>query len=230
MKYPKVREAVFWYRPNRFVAYCKINGETVKVHVKNTGRCRELLVEGAKVYLAQSDNKNRSTLYDLIAVEKNTPKGKLLINMDSFAPNLAVCEWLEKGGLYPKGCKVFPEKAFGDSRFDFYVEYKEKKAFVEVKGVTLEENGIASFPDAPTLRGIKHLNELCTALDAGYEAFVVFVVQFENCLGFKPARELHKEFADALLSARDRGVKVLCYECFVSPDSMNISKEVKLLF
>ncbi|MBE6591764.1 MAG: DNA/RNA nuclease SfsA [Ruminococcaceae bacterium] len=230
MKYPKVREAVFLSRPNRFIANCLVDGEPVRVHVKNTGRCRELLLEGAKVYLVPGENEKRSTPYDLVAVEKRTSRGNILINMDSFAPNLAVYQWLKDGGIYQRGCKVLAERTYGDSRFDFYIEYGDKKAFVEVKGVTLENDGIASFPDAPTLRGIKHLKELAAALDDGYETFVVFVVQFGGCRGFRPAAELHKDFADALKEVRARGVKVLCYECNVTPDSMEISKEVKLLF
>ena len=165
MRYGEIASAEFIERPNRFIARVKLQGKTETVHVKNTGRCRELLLPGCRVYLSRGNNPERKTKYDLIAVEKTRAGAEpLLINMDSSAPNAAVGEWLA-GGLFSKDAKVFPEVKFGSSRFDFYIEDGERRAFAEVKGVTLEENGAVSFPDAPTERGVKHLNELCICID-----------------------------------------------------------------
>ena len=165
MKYKNIVEGVFVSRPNRFIANVVVDGVEQIVHVKNTGRCRELLVEGAKVYLSVSDNLARKTKYDLVAVEKVTSRGVLLINMDSQIPNGVVSEWLPQSGMFSDNAVYRREYTYGKSRFDIYVEDGCRKAFVEVKGVTLENDGIVSFPDAPTERGVKHLNELITALD-----------------------------------------------------------------
>lgn len=220
MKYHNIVKGIFRSRPNRFIAYVEIEGKEEKVHVKNTGRCRELLVEGATVYLEKSDNPDRSTGYDLVKVIKNGQ----IINMDSQAPNLAAKEWLLSGGLFPDMEIVKPETTYGDSRFDFYFETKSgKKAFMEVKGVTLEENGIASFPDAPSDRAVKHIYELIKARKDGYEAFLLFVVQMKHITYVRPNRKTHPEFADALWEAKKAGVTILAYDCEVTETDMEIS-------
>ena len=157
-------------RPNRFIAYAELNGKKETIHVKNTGRCAELLCPGAVIYVQKSDNPARKTKWDLIAVEKDTAKGKRLINMDSQIPNRVAQEWIEQGNLFSDLTLVRPEKTFGNSRFDLYVEAGERKIFIEVKGVTLEENGVCRFPDAPSDRAVKHLEELVRAKKEGYEA------------------------------------------------------------
>lgn len=180
----------------------------------------------AKVYLYVSDNPNRKTKYDLIAVEKITDRGILLVNMDSQVPNDVVSEWLHKNELFSQNAVIKREAKFGNSRFDFYVEDGERKAFIEVKGVTLENDGVVSFPDAPTERGVKHLNELVYCLVKGFEAYIIFVVQMKGVLKFEPNEEHHKEFADTLISAREKGVKVLVYDCLVTPDSIVIDEKI----
>lgn len=180
----------------------------------------------AKVYLYVSDNPNRKTKYDLIAVEKVTDRGTILVNMDSQVPNDVVGEWLKKGELFSQNAVIKREAKFGNSRFDFFVEDGGRKAFVEVKGVTLENNGVVSFPDAPTERGVKHLNELALCLENGFEAFVIFVVQMKGVYKFEPNAEHHKEFADTLISAREKGVRVLVYDCIVTPDSIEIDNKI----
>lgn len=224
MTYQNVVPAVFLSRPNRFVANVVYNGEEIAVHVKNTGRCRELLVPGARVYLTMSDNKNRKYKFDLIAVEKKTDRGVLLINMDSFAPNIAAEEWVGSCGLFSKNAVVRHEVSFGSSRFDLYVSDGERKAFIEVKGVTLEHDGVASFPDAPTERGIKHVEELISCRKAGYEAYILFVVQMKGIRIFKPNDETHAAFGDALRKAYNSGVNILVRDCLVTPDSMEIDE------
>lgn len=204
-----------------------VEGNIETVHVKNTGRCRELLVPEAKVYLYVSDNPNRKTKYDLIAVEKETDRGVILVNMDSQVPNDVVAEWLPKSTLFSENAVIKREVKFGNSRFDFYVEDKERKAFIEVKGVTLENDGVVSFPDAPTERGVKHINELVYCLEEGYEAYIIFVVQMKGVKRFEPNAEHHKEFADTLASAREKGVKILVFDCLVTPDSIKIDEKIE---
>ena len=178
MKYERVEKAEFLLRENRFVAKVIKGGKEETVHVKNTGRCKELLVPGATVYLSVSDNPGRKTKYDLVAVEKKREgRETLLINMDSSAPNDAVSEWLEKSGLFPDGAVIRREVTKGKSRFDFAVEYQNTVSYVEVKGVTLEENGRVMFPDAPTERGVKHVNELCSLVKGGIKCFVIFKLE-----------------------------------------------------
>ena len=227
MKYTKIKAGVFLERLNRFIAKVLIDGKIETVHVKNTGRCRELLVPEAKVYLFVSDNPNRKTKYDLIAVEKVTDRGIILVNMDSQVPNDVVAEWLPKSKLFSLNAVIKREVKFGNSRFDFYVEDGERKAFIEVKGVTLENDGVVSFPDAPTERGIKHINELVSCLSEGFEAYIIFVVQMKGVVKFEPNSEHHKEFADTLNYAREKGVKVLVYDCLVTPDSIEIDKQIE---
>lgn len=220
MNYENITEGRFKSRPNRFIAYVAIDGKTEKVHVKNTGRCRELLTENAVVYLNKSDNPQRSTGYDLVAVRK----GGRLINMDSQAPNKAAYEWLKEGGLFGKEAVIRPETKFHNSRFDFYVETPEDKIFIEVKGVTLEEENVVLFPDAPSGRAVKHVEELAEAVKDGYKACVIFVVQMEGVKYFTPNRETQPEFADALLLARQKGVEVFACDCKVTPSSMKIGR------
>ena len=228
MKYNKVIKAKFISRPNRFIAYCEVDGEREVVHVKNTGRCRELLVENAIVYLSVSDNPERKTKYDLVAVEKETARGNIMINMDSQAPNAAAYEWISSGGLLGEGVEVRREVTYGNSRFDLYVKQGERRVFVEVKGVTLEDYGVASFPDAPTERGIKHVNELVAALKDGYEAYILFVIQMKGIHTFKSNDETHKAFGDVLRHAANSGVKVLAYDCVVSFDEMVVDAPVEV--
>lgn len=222
MTYDRICEGIFCARPNRFIAIVEIEGVPTECHVKNTGRCRELLVNGTKVYLQKSDNPSRKTQYDLIAVKK----GERLINMDSQAPNLAVKEFLPK--LFGDTALIRAETVFGSSRFDFYVETADRKIFVEVKGVTLEEEGIARFPDAPTERGIKHLQELCTCVKQGYEAYVLFVIQMKNVRYFTPNDVTHPAFGEALREAHRQGVKILARDCVVTASSMRIADEVEV--
>ncbi len=226
MKYRQIVSGRFVERPNRFVARVEIENQMETVHVKNTGRCRELLQDGAVVYLEKSDNPNRSTLYDLVAVEK----GNRMVNMDSQAPNKAVEEWLREGGLFSHVTLVRPETKYGNSRFDFYIETENEKIFMEVKGVTLEEDGVVRFPDAPSERAVKHVQELVAAKRAGYRAFVMFVIQMEGVKYFTPNEDTHPAFAEALSTAAEAGVEVLAYDCKVTPESMviNLPVEVRL--
>ena len=218
MKYKQIVRGTFIERPNRFIAKVNIAGKTETVHVKNTGRCRELLVPGATVYLEAGDNPERKTAYDLVAVQKQDR----LINMDSQAPNKVVEEWLLKKELFPGLICVRPETKYGNSRFDFYVEYdkedsrsKSGKAFIEVKGVTLERDGVVLFPDAPSDRAVKHVEELIQAKAAGYDAYIIFVIQMDEVKYFLPNRETHPEFAEALEKAARSGVEILAYDCSV---------------
>lgn len=222
MKYSKIISGTFISRPNRFIAIVNINGINETVHVKNTGRCKEILIEGCKVYLYVSDNPERKTKYDLIAVEKETENGKILINIDSQIPNSAAEEWLNKGKIFSENAIIRREVKYGNSRFDFYIEDDDKKAFLEVKGVTLENNGVVSFPDAPTERGIKHLNELCKCIQDGYEAYILFVIQMKGVKHFEPSYINHPEFAAALKNAAKKGVTITAVDCIVTPDSMII--------
>lgn len=229
MKYNKITEGRFISRPNRFIAEVEIEGKREVVHVKNTGRCRELLLEGARVWLYDSENPQRKTRYDLIAVEKERAgKEPVLINIDSQIPNSAAAEWLPVSKLFSDSAKIRREVTFGASRFDFYIEDGERRAFLEVKGVTLERDGVVLFPDAPTERGVKHIDELVSCLDEGYEAYILFVVQMKEVEVFRPNDEMHKAFGDALRRAASRGVKVIAMDCIVTPDSMMIDKPIKV--
>ena len=209
----------FIARPNRFIAHVEIAGREEIVHVKNTGRCKELLLPGVTVYVQHFPEGKRKTKYDLIAVEKQN----ILINMDSQAPNKVVQEWLVAKEPFGKITYLKPECKHGDSRFDFYLETAERKMFIEVKGVTLEEKGVVMFPDAPTERGVKHVQELRHCLEQGYEAVVIFVVQMEGMRYFTPNRRTHAAFAEALERAEACGVKLLALTCAVTPDSLTIN-------
>ena len=224
MQYDKIVKGTFRERPNRFIAIVEIEGSLETVHVKNTGRCRELLVPGVTVYLEEGSNPDRKTKYSLVCVQK----GARLINMDSQAPNKVVAEWLAEGNLFPDASLIRPETKYNASRFDFYVEQGQKKIFMEVKGVTLEQNGVVLFPDAPTERGLKHIRELCQAVSEGYEACVFLVVQMKNVKYFTPNMETHPEFGEALARAQHMGVKILAYDCMVTSNSLKIMDPVKI--
>lgn len=227
MKYEKVLEARFIDRPNRFTAHAELIGESVICHVKNTGRCRELLVPGATVWLSdERDNKNRKTPFDLIAVKK----GERLINMDSQAPNKAAAELLRR--LYPDAV-ITAEVTVGESRIDFRVESTDGDGsksirYIEVKGVTLEKDGIVMFPDAPTDRGIKHLETLASCAERGISASVLFIIQMKDVSLFQPNRETHPAFADKLKEVSSRGVDIWAYDCEVTPDSMTVRDSVSV--
>lgn len=225
MRYEKITKGKFIRRPNRFKAYVELNGEEELVHVKNTGRCAELLKAGATVYVQKSDKEERKTKWDLIAVEK----GQRMINMDSQIPNRVVKEWLEKENLFENITCIRPEYTYGNSRFDLYVEAGERKIFIEVKGVTLEEDGVVRFPDAPSERAVKHVEELQKAVKDGYEAYVFFVIQMKDVRYFTPNRQTHPEFAEALAEAERNGVKILAYDCSVTEDSIELGKEVPVV-
>lgn len=218
MNYKNTIRGIFKDRPNRFIAHVQIGDQLETVHVKNTGRCRELLVPEAEVILEKSDNSARKTKYDLISVNK---EGRW-INMDSQAPNKAAEEWVAAGNLFPEKVTVRREKTYGNSRFDLYVESGKRKAFIEVKGVTLEENNIVRFPDAPTERGIKHLCELMHAAADGYEAYLLLVIQMKDVRYFEPNWETHPEFGETLKAAADAGVHILAYDCAITEDSIKI--------
>lgn len=222
MKYEHTEKAIFLERPNRFIAYVDLNGKVETVHVKNTGRCRELLIPGTEIILEKSSNPARKTKYDLICVKK----ADRWINMDSQIPNKAAEEWLKKGGLFPEQIQVRREKVYGNSRFDLYVESSRRKAFMEVKGVTLEENQIARFPDAPTQRGLKHVEELIRCIRDGYEAYLLFVIQMKGITLFQPNWGTHPEFGDALRDAKNAGVKLLAYDCLVTENLIEIRDPV----
>lgn len=222
MKYQHIVQAEFVDRPNRFIAHVRLDGREETVHVKNTGRCRELLQPAVTVYLEKSANPNRSTAYDLVAVEK----GERMINMDSQAPNKVVEEWLMTKVLFPDLIFVRPETKYGNSRFDFYVETESEKIFMEVKGVTLENEGVVKFPDAPSDRAVKHVEELIQAKKDGYRVFVIFVIQMQDVKYFTPNEETHPEFAAALRKAAEAGVEILAYDCKVEADGLEIGKSV----
>lgn len=223
MKYDNITEGEFVSRPNRFIANVLINGKNEVCHVKNTGRCRELLQAGAKVILTRSDNPARKTRYDLVAVYKND----ILINMDSMAPNKAVHEWLAEGGM-GEFTRLCPEHTIGDSRFDFYGEIGERRIVIEVKGVTLENEGIVRFPDAPTERGAKHLSGLIRLASEGYEAYAFFVVQMKGMKYFTPNRDTDPVFSDMLVKASESGVHIICRQCDVFPDGMTICEPLEI--
>ena len=225
MNYERIQKAFFIERPNRFIAYAQLNGQKETIHVKNTGRCAELLVPGAPVYIQESANPARKTKWDLIAVEKDSR----LINMDSQIPNRVVREWIEEGNLFPEVSLVRPETTYGNSRFDLYVEAGERRVFIEVKGVTLEENGVCRFPDAPSERAVKHLEELIRAKKEGYETYVFFVIQMKDVRYFTPNIMTHPAFAEALKRAKAAGVNLLAYDCEVMPDSISICEPVDIV-
>ncbi len=234
MKYKKIVKGNFIFRPNRFIAEVLINGKREIVHVKNTGRCKELLVEGATVYMEDfaENMRGRKLQYSIVGVEKRRTDGSVnMINMDSQAPNKVVAEALNNEKLKLPGMDkivfIKPEAKCKDSRLDFFVKDSSgREGYIEVKGVTLEENGVALFPDAPTIRGIKHLNNLISLKQKGYMAYVIFVIQMEKTKYFAPNAKQHKDFANSLKQAKLNGVEVLAYECEVLYDQLNLLGEV----
>ena len=218
MQYDSIFPAIFLTRPNRFVAEVLLEGEPTRCHVKNTRRCRELLIPGTPVWLSKSDNLARKTAYDLVTVRK----GERLVNIDSQAPNKVFAQWAKAGHFVPNLSLLRPEFQFGTSRFDFYWEAEGRRGLVEVKGVTLEDQGAARFPDAPTQRGVRHLKELCDSLREGYEATVCFVIQMSGVSQFSPNDGTHPQFGAALRKAAAAGVQVLALDCLVTPDTLTL--------
>ncbi len=224
MIYENILPAVFVDRPNRFIAHVELNGRLEVCHVKNTGRCRELLIPGCRVYVQHQPSPTRKTAYDLIAVEK----GERLLNMDANAPNRVFNEYV-RAGRFLRGWPVIrPETTHGDSRFDFYLESPGHRLFAEVKGVTLEDDGVMRFPDAPTERGVKHLEGLARCVQEGYEAWAVFVIQTEDVRWMEPNRRTHPAFADAMRQAAQAGVHLLALDCHTEPDRLEICRPVEI--
>ncbi|MCL1787960.1 MAG: DNA/RNA nuclease SfsA [Defluviitaleaceae bacterium] len=221
-KYHNIKEGRFLDRPQRFIANVEIDGKVEICHVKNTGRSAEIFVPGAKAYVQESDGAHRKTKYDLVSVYK----GNELINVDSQIPNKVFREWVEAGNLFSPDAVIKAEVTYGKSRFDFYIEDGERKIFVEVKGVTLESDGRAMFPDTPTERGVKHVKELCACLAEGYEAYVVFIVKMKGVHSLSPNEAKHPAFAQALREAVALGVKVLALDCVVTADGITVDQPV----
>lgn len=235
MEYANWHTATFLNRPNRFIAHCQLEGREVIAHVKNTGRCRELLVPGCQVFLQHTTSPHRKTQYDLYAVNKNG----LLINMDSSAPNQVFWEQAKEyiGKVLPEFCgsqssqiplTLKREVFFSHSRFDFFAAQGQKQAYIEVKGVTLEQDGVVLFPDAPTARGEKHVYELIHAVEQGFLAYLVFIVQLSGAKYFTPNGKTHPSFAEALKTAQQQGVHLLCYDCQVSSNKMTFGKPLPI--
>lgn len=220
MKYSNIIKGTFKSRPNRFIAVAEIDGADELCHVKNTGRCKELFKENVTVYLSKSDNPNRKTKYDLIAVQK----GDRLVNIDSQVVNSVCIEYLPE--LFNDIKLIKSECKYENSRFDIYVETKTENIFVECKGVTLENDGVALFPDAPTERGCKHLKEIQKAVENGFTAYVIFVIQMNGVTRFEPNIQTHRAFAEELKQAREKGVNIMAFDCAVSEDEIKINKEI----
>lgn len=236
MKYENICRGKFIERPNRFVAVVDIDGRICRAHVKNTGRCRELLIPGADVFLEDFSYRmgSRKLKYSLIGVKKKTSSGILMINMDSQAPNKVVGEALEQGCLVPRGLEnvslLKSEYKYGNSRIDFLAKDRRgAEALIEVKGVTLEKNGTAMFPDAPTARGIKHIEELIAAKKAGYSACIIFVIQMKEVESFRPNDRTHPEFGRTLAEAQKKGVEILACSCIVEEDALELNRPVKVI-
>jgi len=225
MRYERMTVGRFIERPNRFIAYVEIAGQRETVHVKNTGRCKELLIPGAEVFVQRADNPVRKTQWDLIGVKK----GKRMINMDSQVTNKVVREWIEEGNLFTGVTLIRNEVTYKGSRFDLYVECGERKIFIEIKGVTLEDEGAVKFPDAPSERAVKHVRELAEAVKDGYEAYVFFVIQMADVCYFTPYTDMQPAFSEALKAAKAKGVHLLAYECNVGIDRIRITKEVPVI-
>lgn len=226
MKYNNIIKATFLNRPNRFIANILVGEKEQICHVKNTGRCKELLTDNAVIYVQQNNNPNRKTKYDLIAVEK----GNRLINMDSQIPNKVAYEWLIEKEPFGKITYIKPETKYKNSRFDFYFETKSEKAFAEIKGVTLEKDGIVLFPDAPSERAVKHLNELSEALSDGYKCYVIFIIQMDNVSYFTPNYQTHKAFGETLKKVQEKGIIITAIDCLVAPNSINYNQIIPIKF
>ena len=222
MKYSNIVKGTFLDRPNRFIAHVELDGKRETVHVKNTGRCRELLLPGAEIWLTAPGTEGRKTKYDLVTVRK---ENGLLVNIDSQAPNAVVKEWLEK----QQYDAVVPEYTYGDSRIDFYMERGAERTLMEVKGCTLEREGIGYFPDAPTDRGVKHLRELAKAVKDGYRTALAFAIQMDGIKEVRPNIQTHPEFGTAMQEAREAGVEILFLSCHVEPDGLEVKEAVKSL-
>ena len=229
MRYEGVSRGRFLKRPNRFLADVETDGRVLRCHVKNTGRLRELLIPGAPVWIQKKDAPGRKTGWDLISVGKETDGGSLsIVNIDSQAPNEEAARWIREGGLFPRVTEVKRERRFGDSRFDLYIEAGGERSFMEVKGVTLDAGGRALFPDAPTERGVKHVEELIKCAAAGFGAYLLFVIQMKGIREFSPNENTHPEFVAALRRADQEGVRILAYDCAVTEDSMTIDAPVRV--
>ena len=215
MKYSNITRGTFLDRPNRFIAHVELDGRRETVHVKNTGRCRELLLPGAEVWLTAPGTEGRKTKFDLVTVRK---ENGMLVNIDSQAPNAVVREWLERQGYDV----IIPEYTYGDSRIDFYLERGMEKTLMEVKGCTLEIDGIGYFPDAPTDRGVKHLRELAKAVKNGYRTVIAFAIQMDGITEVRPNIQTHAEFGTAMQEAREAGVEILFLSCHVEPDGLMV--------
>ena len=224
MRYNRVIQGTFLSRPNRFIAICEVDGDICRCHVKNTGRCKELLTPGAEVYLSVSDNPSRKTAYDLIAVQK----GHRLVNMDSQIPNDVAEEDLRRIPFFSSVETITREYRYGNSRIDLMAEGNGKRYLIEVKGVTLENDGVVSFPDAPTERGAKHVRELIGSLKDGYVPCLLFVIQMDDVRYFEPASSIDPVFSQALEEAKTAGVNILAYTCNVTPDSMSLKDPVEV--
>jgi len=223
--YNNICEGIFRSRLNRFIAEVEIEGKIESCHIKNTGRCKELLLPSAKVYVNHADKPERVTKYDLVAVYK----GERLVNIDSQAPNKVFMEYLQTGKYIKDITYIKPEATYSDSRFDFYIETNDRKIFLEVKGVTLEIDNAAYFPDAPTLRGVKHLQCLSGCINKGYEAHVVFIIKMNGITHFAPNNIIHPAFSEALAAAQKAGVKITALDCTVLPDSLTIRNPIQVL-
>jgi len=224
MTYNYIKKGIFRKRINRFTAIVEIDGKNETVHVKNTGRLKEIFCDGVTVFLSKSDNPLRKTKYDLVSAIRDN----ILINVDSQAPNKVFYEFLKSGKFLEEIAFIKPESFYKNSRFDFYLETKNEKVYIEVKGVTLLKDGNVYFPDAPTERGIKHINEIIEAADEGYRTYIVFVVQLKGAKAFFPNRETHRKFAEALVKAKESGVGIIAYDCVVSENSLDIDSEIEV--
>ncbi len=224
MKYDNVKRAKFLSRPNRFIANIEIDGQKEICHVKNTGRCKELLVPNATIYVQEVHSEHRNTKYDLISVYK----GDRLVNVDSQVPNQVFHEWVLSSDLLPKIELIKPEYRYKKSRFDFYIETTEDNILVEVKGVTLEEKGVVLFPDAPTERGVKHITQLISSLSEGYQAYIVFIIQMKDVVYFTPNIKTHQAFGDILKAAHHMGVQIIALDCQVTKNSINAGDFVEV--
>lgn len=226
MIYKNIHKAEFISRPNRFIAEIKIDGCIQLAHVKNTGRCRELLIPGSEIFVEKSEDSKRKTKYDLISVYKN----KTLINIDSQAPNKIFSELLGKGEFLKNIRVVRQEVMFENSRLDFYIEAGDKKIFAEVKGVTLEQDGVAMFPDAPTERGLKHINSLIKCRQMGFQSYIVFIIQMDGIKYFTPNYKTHREFGESLKSAEKSGVEIFAFNCCVKKDEIFAVNQTEVIF
>ncbi len=224
MQYENIIEGNFISRPNRFIAEVEVNSKMEICHVKNTGRCKELLIKGCKVFINEVKNKNRKTKYDLV----NVYKGNMLINLDSQMPNKVFEQYLKEGKFLKDITYIKRESTYKNSRFDFYVETLERKIYIEIKGVTLEDNGVALFPDAPTTRGVKHIRELIDAKENGFETYIVFIIQFKGAKYFTPNKKRDEDLYSALLDAKERDVNIVALDCIVTKNEIMCDKYVEV--